>query len=219
MIPKETSEMETWAIHGADGLFALSFSITLSCTQSAWLVSHASHCKFHFLGPRHWCLGFQNRRLIWNMKLTHLCKLFIEGSPLVCAPMSNAVQCIFPFILCDFWLVWYSFDRTHHQNQRKVVSFPVSDSVINSAWWRPSPQGWLQLIGSWMKRIMWHCPSYDQAGDFHGAWNSAKMTQLSNGYIFKVFSFTRAWYCFFSLRSFWLILLSSRGKTNCSILS
>lgn len=45
--------------------------------------------------------------------------------------------------------------------------------------------------------------SHDRAGDFHGAFEFRKMTQLPLGYIFKAFFFSWAWYWFFSLSSFW----------------
>lgn len=94
--------------HGAGGLAALSFSITVKYEPSAWLVSHPIHCRFCFLGPRQCCLGFQNRRTILNVKLTYLRDLFLRRRPRHSSvsrhPPSEAVQCTVPSVCCDSWL-------------------------------------------------------------------------------------------------------------------
>lgn len=78
----------------------------------------------------------------------------------------------------------------------------------------PSPQGWMQLVGSEKKTIVWPSLLRSCWGLPWGLEIQSKMTQLSHGFILQAFFFFPhpSPILVFSLCSFWLILLSSKCK-------
>lgn len=150
MIIRETSEIsskkpETFIL--LLDFSALSFSIMAKYEQSVGLVSHPIHCQFYFLGWGRRCLGFQNRKMILNMKLMYLCSIFAEVSTTgLCIPGQKLCLCLSldpMWFLVNLMQLPYCMPQTskkghvfHFESQGHQLSSgkPVTTGLDASGW-------------------------------------------------------------------------------------